>query len=62
MRLVLVLRCVGGVGMSSSDFLSKVEGLSLQPEDENHIVFIILVFRVKVGRWPTLLEFKNLYR
>jgi hypothetical protein len=47
--------------MSSSDFLSKVEGLSLQPEDENHIVFIILVFRVKVGRWPTLLEVKALY-
>ena len=44
-----------------SDFPSKKDFHALQHDEKTDIIFIILVFRVKKGRWPTLAEVKALY-
>jgi len=45
-----------------SDYDSKRKNRALQPDDKIDISFIILTFRVKHGRWPSMQEVRQIRR
>lgn len=43
------------------EFKSKMESHALQREEKIDIIFIVLVFRITKGRYPTIGELKALW-
>jgi len=45
-----------------TDFNSRYSGLEIQPDEKMDIIFYVLMFRVKMGRFPTMAEVKDWWK